>query len=67
MLYLLCPRKPGTCAPPPTEPARLVNFMPHGVMSVKSLSTVIMALHIGRMAAMHSQHPHVVMGSTMRL
>src|SRR4030067_3800737 len=63
MLYLLCPTKPGVTAPPPTEPARVVNFIPQGDITVKSRLTVITPLHIGRTAAIHSQHPQVVIGS----
>ena len=48
-------------------PARVVNFMPEGVIAAVSRSTVMMPLQSGRMAAMHSKQPHEVIGLRMML
>ena len=32
ILYLPCPTKPGVLRPPPMVPARVVNFIPQGVI-----------------------------------
>ena len=67
MLYLLCPTNPGVLIPPPMVPARVVNRMPQGVSPLYSRLTIITPLQRGATAAMHSQHPHVVIGSCITL
>ncbi len=67
VLYLPCPTNPGVLKPPPIVPASVVNFMPQGVSPVYSRLTVIIPLHMGRTAAIHSQQPQVVMGSLTML
>ena len=60
---LLTPIKPGVCTPPPTEPASVENFIPHGVISGCSLGTTITPPVIGRTATIVSKQPHEVIGS----
>jgi len=62
-VILTVPHKPRRHVATPIVPARVVNFIPLGVIPVKSRLTVMMPLHMGKMAAMHSQQPQVVMGS----
>ena len=50
--------------PPPICPARVENFMPTGVIPWKSRSTIITPFASGTIPAIHSKHPHEVMGST---
>jgi len=53
--------------PPPTKPARVVKFIPQGVIPGNSRFTIIKPLHSGTIAMMHSKHPQLVMGSSMTL
>src|SRR3990172_7931772 len=61
------PMKPGVCAPPPTVPARVENFIPMGVMPVKPRFTIITPFASGTMAMMHSKQPQEVIGASMML
>ena len=58
---------PGVWLPPPTVPARVENFIPHGVISGYSLFTIIIPPVEGSTAAIHSKHPHDVIGSIIIL
>jgi len=53
----------GVTAPPADRAGQGGELHAAGVIPMKSRLTVITPLHIGRMAAMHSQQPQVVMGS----
>src|SRR3989338_4919079 len=59
------PKNPGVWLPPPTEPANVVNFMPHGVIPDKPRFTTIKPFTSGSTARMHSKHPQLVVGASM--
>jgi hypothetical protein len=62
MKFLPMPMKPGDWRPPPTEPARVENFIPAGVIPWCPLWTIITPFASGTMAMMHSKQPHEVIG-----
>ena len=51
--------------PPPTVPARVENFIPHGVISGYSRFTIIIPFVDGSNADIHSKQPQLVIGSTI--
>ena len=55
--------KPGVCAPPPTEPARVENFMPQGVIpGVVAVHGHDAVAHGQDRTLMASKQPHEVIG-----
>src|SRR3989338_1770637 len=56
------PKNPGVCAPPPTEPANVVNFIPQGVIPENPRFTTIKPFTSGKTAKIHSKHPQLVVG-----